>query len=98
MDDLGILRTSTSDMTTMGPNVKNISDAILRDTSDRPAVKARPTMSSVSGWSADDSGAIVTFVGGTSRGDEVAAARRHGTERFAIEADLVPKERQGSAL
>ena len=33
MDDLGIPRTSTSGMTTMGPNVNNTSDAMLRDTS-----------------------------------------------------------------
>ena len=92
MDDLGILCTSTSVMTSMGPNVNDTSDAI---TSDRPAVKARPSMPPMPGWSTDDSCAIVTFVGGTSRGEEVAAARRHVTERFAIEADPVPKEDKG---
>ena len=81
VDDLGILCTS--------------SDAILRDTSDRPAVKARPLMPPMLGWSTDDSGAIVTFVEGTSCGEEVAAARRHVTERFTIEADPVPKEDKG---
>ena len=95
VDDLGILCTSTSDMTSMGPNVNNTSDATLRDTSARPAVKARPLMPPVLGWSTDDSSAIITFVEGTTCGEEVAAARRHVTERFAIEADRVPKEDKG---
>ena len=49
-------------------------------------------MPAVPGWSADDSGTIVTSVGGTSGGDEVAAARRHVAERLIIEADPVPEE------
>ena len=97
VDDLGILCTSTSDMTSMGPNVNNTTDAILRDTSDRPSVKARPLMPPMFGWSTDDSGAIVPIVEGTSCGEEVAAARRHVTERFAIEADPVPKEDKGQS-
>ena len=81
--------TNTS-VRTKGPETNATSDAILRDTSARPDVRARPAMPPMQGWSADDSGTIVTSCGGTSDGDEVAVARRHVAERLIIEADPVP--------